>query len=288
MFLSRSTAQKTREALLKTGLTIDEFDSNKLSDLYATLQPTKDQATFNEIIGIFANIPIVSQAAQDPCLGVIIETREHPLLEKVVMEFIENTANRVQIFHGKLNQQFILSSKISAAISSGQVTLSPLNTDNIVGRHYNAILLSMAFWDSLIARNKIFIFQTDSQLCANSNYQLTDFIHYDYIGSWWPRYRPVNAVIDGGNGGLSIRDWHRSRTCLKRFSAKLWPGGEDSYFAFHIDLINGKVARDRECSKFSTQYKFRHKSFGCHNISQLSQSEKQTFIQYCPESKSLL
>lgn len=288
MFLSKSTAQKTANDLLKTGLAIDDFGTTELSTLYANLHPTKDQAAFGEIAGMFDNIPTPPMPDQDECLGVIIETREHPLLEKVVIDFIERTGNRVQIFHGLLNRDFILGSKIADAVTSGQVTLSPLATENIVGRHYNAMLLTLDFWDSLIAHKKIFIFQTDSLLCGNTKYRLQDFMHYDYIGSWWPRHRPVNAIIDGGNGGLSIRDWQKSRDCLERFLPNLWPGGEDSYFAFHIDLIKGKVAREKECSKFSTQYKFRHNSFGCHNISQLSKKEQLTFVSYCPESASLL
>tara|TARA_B110000977_G_scaffold42576_1_gene57601 strand:- start:2790 stop:3023 length:234 start_codon:yes stop_codon:yes gene_type:complete len=68
-------------------------------------------------------------------------------------------------------------------------------------------------------------------------------------------------IIDGGSAGLGLRDWDRSVACLDCFSADLWPGGEDGHFAFHIELVRGRVGRGDECARFSTQQAFLFKSF---------------------------
>jgi len=64
--------------------------------------------------------------------------------------------------------------------------------------------------------------------------------------------RPIGMIIDGGNGGLSLRDWGEPVKSLERFSTRFWPGGEDGYFAFHMGLIGGRIGHCNECAKFST------------------------------------
>ena len=139
-----------------------------------------------------------------------------------------------------------------------------------------------------MGRKKILVFQTDAILCANSDYQLSDFLGFDYIGSKWPRDRPVGMTIDGGNGGLSLRDWHKTVECLDRFSPKMWPGGEDGYFAFHMDLMGGRVGRGDECSRFSTQHEFLNRSFGGHKLTDLDSLSLEQFFQYCPVACQIL
>jgi hypothetical protein len=259
-----------------------------VENTYSKMVPTPDRAQFDTIDTTLLNCTEAEAPSHDECLGVILETRCHPLLERVVVDFINKTGNRVQLFHGKLNLDFIKSTQISALIESKKVILTQLNTEQLDGKTYNAIFLSQQFWHSLESRSKIVVFQTDALLCTSSRYTLSDFTHYDYIGSWWPRKRPVGIVIDGGNGGLSIRDWKSSVTCLEQFPGQKWPGGEDSYFAFHIDLMGGNIARGHDCAKFSTQYKFLFKSFGCHKISCLSKQEQSKFLRYFSDASLLL
>ena len=224
----------------------------------------------------------------NPILAVIIETRKHPLLEFVVLQLIIKTNLPVQIFHGIENESFIRSSAINDYVKCNKVSLSKLNTESLNASDYNAILLSCKFWNLLNGRDKILIFQTDSILCNNSAYNLCTFLDFDYIGSMWPRIRPIGITIDGGNGGLSLRSWERSVECLERFPPSFWPGGEDGYYGFHLELIGAKVGKDVDCAKFSTQSYFHYKSFGAHKISSLTKIDQDAFIQYCPEAKKLL
>jgi len=224
----------------------------------------------------------------DNVWGVIVETREHPALEFIINHFSEQLGIGIQLFHGTANESFIMESKIAGLIEQGKVKLTPLKTETLSLGDYNALFLSREFWDSQLGRKKILIFQTDAILCANSDYQLSDFLGFDYIGSRWLRDRPVGMTIDGGNGGLSLRDWPRTVVCLKRFSPKMWPGGEDGYFAFHMDLMGGRVGRGDECSRFSTQHEFQYKSFGGHKLTELGSLSLEKFFQYCPAAGQIL
>ena len=111
---------------------------------------------------------------------------------------------------------------------------------------------------------------------------------FDYIGSRWPRERPTGLVVDGGSGGLSVRDWQASVACLNTFPARQWVGGEDGYFSFHMALLGRNVAKAKDCERFSTQHFFRRKSFGAHQISQLPEKRRSAFLDYCPEAAFLL
>ena len=111
---------------------------------------------------------------------------------------------------------------------------------------------------------------------------------FDYIGATWNPRRPVGLVVHGGNGGLSLRDWHASMECLRRFPPGLWPGGEDGYFAFHAEVIGGKVGRPHDCERFATHTRFARMSFGAHQIQSLSDADLARFLRYCPEADFMI
>ncbi|WP_158769091.1 DUF5672 family protein [Paraglaciecola sp. L1A13] len=283
-----STAQKIRVNFDKNGDKLETLNTQYLSKTYLSMFTTDDRPDFTNINDLFIDCGQPDKQSQDDCLGVILETRCHPLLEKVVVDFVKRTGYRVQLFHGNLNLNFILSGEIRQLVENKKVILTPLNTDEVNGKTYNAIFLSHTFWTLMHARQKIFVFQTDSLLCPSSNVPLSEFVQYDYIGSWWPRLRPIGITVDGGNGGLSIRDWQQSVNCLERFDPIFWPGGEDGYFAFHIDLMGGKIARGQTCARFSTQYRYLFNSYGCHKISCLNKADKNKFLRYFNEASVLI
>jgi hypothetical protein len=288
ILFQQSSAQVIAQKMSKLGVKREQIQTEHLSSLYTSLPSSKNKADFTNIIDIFPHKNSSPNIIENNCVGVIIETRTHPLLEKVVIDFVNKTNLCVQLYHGTSNLEFIQASKIAPLIRAGKVILTALNINNLYGKDYNAVFLSKQFWQSVIGRGKIFVFQTDSVLCDSSKFTLDDFITHDYIGAWWSRKRPIGLTIDGGNGGFSLRDWHKSMECLERFSTENWPGGEDGYFAFHIELIGGYVGKKNTCSKFATQEKFTYNSYGCHQISCLNKKDRDKFLKYCPESKFLL
>jgi len=283
---SEATAHMVASYFAERGVERSAISGEFLKPLYGIL--SKSINTPLEGDNHVSKLAPADKPVDDTVWGVIVETREHPALEFIINQFSEQLGIGIQLFHGTANESFIMESKIAELIEQGKVKLTPLESKTLSLGDYNALFLSTAFWDSQLGREKILVFQTDAVLCANSDYQLSDFLGFDYIGSKWPRKRPVGMIIDGGNGGLSLRDWHKTVECLDRFSPKLWPGGEDGYFAFHMDLMGGRVGRDDECSRFSTQHEFLCRSFGGHKLGDLDLLSLERFSQYCPAVRQIL
>ena len=147
-----------------------------------------------------------------------------------------------------------------------------IENKSIAASDYNKLLLSNALW-KILPFKKVLIFQTDSLICKHSDYMIDDFLKFDYIGSAWTR--PIGLTIDGGSGGL--RNIELSLLAIKNFDTHSWPGGEDGYYAFYLELMGGKVGKFDDCVKFSTQEVFLEKSFGCHKIELLDESRKKFY-----------
>ena len=281
-----STAKSISNMLSNDGILEGNITSRHVLEVYSSLIKIESApAGFTAIKEILPKLSNKQISKSEPVFGVIVETREHFALEFVVNNFIQNIKIPVQLFHGNNNLNFIMSTSIGDLVREGKVHLTELNISKLDASKYNTLFLTKEFWQSILGRDKILVFQTDTVSCRDSDYSVNDFISYDYIGSKWEQYRPVGLIIDGGSGGLSLRDWSKSYECLSRFPPKYWCGGEDGYFAFHIDLIGGKVAKGNECAKFSTQEKFLFKSWGGHQISCLNKKDKIAFLHYCQEAE---
>ncbi|WP_419663760.1 DUF5672 family protein [Desulfosarcina variabilis] len=281
---TKSTAKVISKDLSNRGILKNKITSAHLMQIYRSLKKTIKSANFNSMDGLIKSSRRLDKDISSPIWGVIVETRCHPDLEYVIIDFHTKNDIPIQLFHGKSNVDFIMSTAVGDLVRRGNVVLTQLETDILTGDMYNALFLSKMFWNNIVGREKILIFQPDTICCSQSEYTIKDFINYDYIGSKWSRNRPVGMIIDGGNGGLSLRDWRLSYECLSRFSPRYWPGGEDGYFAFHIELIGGNVGKNDECAKFSTQEEFIFNSWGGHNISCLKKNDLNRFLLYCPEA----
>lgn len=274
-----------RQLYEQKGISRSDISSVDLSEIYRelrTIHPSVDNARTAEIL---AEVEQTTDDNPEPFWGVIVETREHPSLEAVISSVSEVCEIPVQLFHGASNREFILSTGIAERVDSGQVVLSALDTLQLTASDYNGLMMSPEFWKCMSGRRKILVFQADSICCKQSRFSLRDFSEYDYIGSNWSRQRPVGLILDGGNGGFSLRDWSLSRKCLASFDPALWPGGEDGYFAFHLELMGACVASHEESGRFGTQDEFLDKSLGGHRISKLKRGELEAFMNYCPEAK---
>ena len=272
-------------------LDIDQISIKDLAFLYKNIRPWKLSSTAEGQKFVSAILaPLKNEIfVTDDCIGVIVETRPHSALEFVVCNFVEQTGKRVQLFHGKNNFTFILKSKISNLVNNGMVFLVKLEIDDLNANYYNSLFLNEKFWRLIVARNKVIVFQTDSVICKSSSYRLSDFIHFDYIGAWWHnRLMPNGLILDGGVGGFSIRDYELSIESVRRFTTNTWQGGEDDFFAFHIELLGGKVGKKSDCIKFCTQNEFITESYSAHQVTNLNAKALKKFLQYCPDAQKIL
>ena len=215
--------------------------------------------------------------------GAIVETREHPNLIRVLRIVCGEMNIPVTCFHGSKNRDFIQKLVAKEEFASS-VSLINLNCEDLTGPQYNGLLMSEKFWSNLPSSRKVLIFQTDSTICKRSRDALKKFLSFDYIGSWIPQPRPIGITIDGGNGGLSMRDRLLSIRAIRSGVPARWPGAEDEYFATHIQAIGGKVASEVEQSLFSAQSKLVGTPFGSHNPGGLRRSEFVRLLFQCPSA----
>jgi hypothetical protein len=287
-FRKMISPQSVAAKLGRRGITRGHIRGEHLADVYQRLNNIGSAPDFVSIRESLPSREPTRIDSDSPVLGVIVETRRHPALEFVVSNFSRTLKIPIQLFHGTGNLEFIMSGAISVLVREGKVHLVELRIQDLGARSYNALLMTKGFWTLMGSRNKVLVFQTDAIACEQSEYRLSDFLSFDYIGSKWPRQRPVGLLIDGGNGGLSLRDWKKSYECLLRFPPENWTGGEDGYFAFHIDLMGGEVGRDTDCAQFCTQHDFLYRSLGAHKISCLGQAGRAAFLEYCKEAELLI
>ena len=220
--------------------------------------------------------------------GLMIEFRKVKSIEKVIKSFFLKIDSKILIVCSENNHEYIKTKYIKDLIIKEKIFIYNIGkVDSFSPSDYNKILLSKNFWELLPNCIKVIVFQTDSLICKKSKFVIDDFKEFDYIGSAWDIKRPIGLNIKGGSGGLSLRDLSMTKKVLKEFCPYNWPGGEDGYFAFHMELIGGNVASYKNASKFSTQTHFHYKSFGCHKVSRLYKKYHKDFYKYCPESTEI-
>lgn len=287
-----TTPKKLLSKFNKQGISSSSITAESISYVYQKLKPWKgssNKEAMKKIQSAIGDRHHGTKVLSDQVLGVIVETRQHVDLNHVIQNFINCTGLRVQLFHGNDNLDYIMTTDIKKLIESEQVFLTPLNLSTLTESYYNSLFLNKYFWLMIKNRCKVLVFQTDSICCCNSAFKLKDFYSFDYIGAaWHDRLRPNGIVLDGGIGGFSFRDHFKTLEVLRRFPIENWQGGEDDFFAFHIELIGGKVGNKKDCAKFCTQTNFTSLSFSAHQLSNLSAEDKLKFLQYCPESKFLM
>lgn len=149
-------------------------------------------------------------------------------MRRVLERFLSKVDKPVQCFHGTGNAAY-LEDEIPDSLRK-TATLVELPIAALSSGTYNALVLSEAFWDALTGRREILCFQTEAMTCGVSRFWIEAVMDFDYIGSFWPRNRPFSTILDGGSGGLSLRDWAASVDCLQRFPAEGWKGGRGHVF----------------------------------------------------------
>lgn len=289
--VGETTASRLRAFLQEKGVEAGAIDGDRITPIYEALRKTVSALprtpAASESSAPLPRPELSNGASPNELCALIVETRRHPNLSFVVNQFSQLGIG-VQLFHGTKNERFIRRSRLRELIDDGRLVLTNLRIPTLTAGAYNALLLSKRFWRATCGRGKILLFQTDAILCPRSPYGIGDFLSFDYIGATWPVRRPIGIVCHGGCGGLSLRDWRRTIECLERFPAERWPGGEDGYFAFHMDLAGWRVGAPKDCARFATQSEFQDFSFGAHKISMLTSEERAPFLEYCPEAVYIL
>ncbi len=277
-------AEDILQHLAQEGRRVSDLAVEDLLSSYEKIKKVKDG---HNLAAATALAPAPSEHWDDEVVAIIVETRSHRNLPYVVGQAMTKGL-RVQIYHGQQNETFLRSSSILPEIDAGRVYMTPLDTNKLSATLYNGLFLSQEFWRSMKGRQKIFVMQCDSCFCHASPYKLPQFLDYDYIGPAWRRRHSGGLISFGGIGGFTLRSWRKSVAALEQFDPKFWPAGEDRYFAFHIELLGGRVARPDESDRFCAQHGWSKGSFGAHKLNGLSVMELLRFLAYSPESWRIL
>ena len=189
-------------------------------------------------------------------IAVIVEPREHSKLKIVVKNIIENLKDvKVQIFHGNLNKDFILSELCN---NIDNIILTSLNKDNLTIREYSDMLLTKNFYDQ-INGERILLFQTDSCICNYNEDILKSCQDFGYVGAPTGSYRD----IPWQNGGFSFR---RKSLMIKAVNTikkgeKIFP--EDRFFSMDKKNITNPAIYEI-ANKFSVEKYYYDNPFGIH------------------------
>lgn len=215
-------------------------------------------------------------------VAVIVEPREHKYLVRVVMNILNNTSNyvKIQIFHGTMNENFIMTSELAKYVVNGKILLTNLGVPNLTIKDYNNLLVSTNFWNSIDGEN-ILIFQTDSCICSKSRHTIDEYLQYDYVGAPWEKNSKDKHKY-GGNGGFSFRKKSAMLSVINKFPYN--KEHEDVYFSRKdIKYPPYKVAKT-----FAVEHVFYDAPFGIHKAYKYQSKNKlNNMLEYCPELQTI-
>lgn len=192
------------------------------------------------------------------------EPRKHKALKFVLENFLSILPEEwyVQVNHGTHNIDYIKSivdesEIISNANSNGRFLLYNLGVENMTHEGESNLLRTEAFWDN-VDGDLLLKFECDTMLCPNSEYKISQFEKYDYIGGYWGSqlYEPLDELYPtlkpGGayaepykgpqvlpmNGALSIRNKEVMLDLVKNhfdeYLAAGKPYSEDYFFSEYV------------------------------------------------------
>ena len=150
-------------------------------------------------------------------VALIIETREHKALPFVIESVMDKLSEdwKLQIFHGTGNVDYV--KKITDNELYDRTILTSLGFENLPQwPESNELMVSETLWNQCEG-DTILYFEADSMACPNSNYEISDFEHFDYIGGYWGTNIPdLNTEYTWVmNGGFSLRKKQYLLDCIK-------------------------------------------------------------------------
>ena len=188
-------------------------------------------------------------------VAYITEPRKHKALKFVLENFLSILPKewKFQINHGTENLDYIKriidsSSIIADVYSKNRLGLYNLNVKNLDHEGESYLSKSEKFWDN-IEGDLLLKFECDTMLCPSSEYKISQFEKYDFIGGYWgtesypldepyPRSKPMN-------GGLSLRNKNMMIYLIKNYLEEYTATGKtysDDYF--FSEYIEKPITRD--------------------------------------------
>jgi hypothetical protein len=217
----------------------------------------------------FSTIPLDSRYK-----GVIVEPREHPMLELVLKNFVFMMKGwSLVVYHSKENEQYLL----SILGENHNVKTVCFTDSNIHIQDYNNLLMSKEFWSN-VGGERVLVFQTDSFIRKRN---IDKYLEYDYVGAPWAPNTIIdkgnlelsvsigsvieNHTINVGNGGLSLRNPNVMLKIIDMKELEPWRHmNEDIFFSVGIYCMECNRCPMDIARSFSVETIFHHDPFGWH------------------------
>lgn len=209
----------------------------------------------------------------------------------------------IQVIYKKnrMGREAITYSGVQRLVKRGKVILTAIpEAEGKLKRR--DLFLSLWFWENIIA-DRVLIFGGNSIVCLNSQYNVDDFAHFEYIGSPWTELKGK-----GGDGGFSLRTRSRMIQIAKireqQFSKtdviqnnsiesyidvqiRALQGKEDYIFVKSMDLLGVNLPGHADTIKFAMSGNVAEgRPFGAlGTLSGLNDSKRTEYMEYCPELK---
>ncbi|RFU31477.1 hypothetical protein B7463_g4889, partial [Scytalidium lignicola] len=147
--------------------------------------------------------------------------------------------------------------------------------------------------DIMAPAEHVLVFQPDAIICTNSEQNLNDWLHWDWVGAPWGA-----AIQWGGNGGLSLRNIPKILQVLEKEKRTVGhPELEDLWLTTRVKDLEGAQMPNATISKhFSVESVWDDSPMGYHigwlgvHHPQIWDNEDQVnhILKYCPEIKMIL
>jgi len=187
--------------------------------------------------------------------AMILEPRQHPAMEFVLRNILENLDSRwsILIYHGTENEEWMKG--IVDTVASDRIELRNLGVANLMPHEYSKLMVSPDFIRA-IPTEMFLVFQTDTMISSKYKDWIYDFMDYDYVGAPW-------ANGDVGNGGLSLRRRSKMLEVAEK-APYVPPYGEDMFFSGAMGVVAVKKPSFEEAKRFSIETVHSEAAFGVH------------------------
>jgi hypothetical protein len=148
-------------------------------------------------------------------VAVILETRALEKLVPLILHFSSVLGPEwpIHIFTSPLNAMaFQLSPSFNRLLNSGGIQVQELPAGvpadyPFQEPYFRSVFMTQSWlWEQLAPAEHVFMFTSDSMICAKAERTLDDFLEYDFIGA--PMGKKLGAEM-GVSGGLSLRNRKR-------------------------------------------------------------------------------
>ncbi|KAL7746987.1 hypothetical protein RI367_007699 [Sorochytrium milnesiophthora] len=270
-------------AMARQASSPDDIQAPTVPHVLAPHQTAVNESTADTLAAVNANSFSRFNTSR---LAMIIETRPQPQLLPVILYFMSVLRDDwpFLVYHTAANAHLLRTPAAQHHIRSGklQVQLLPPNVRYSNYDEVSAFLTNKALWEGFAAENILF-FQADAILCANSDADIEDYLHFDWIGAPWPDWHE-DSQTRGGNGGLSLRRRSRMLRVLEKFQ---WTPGvaEDVFYSKALaSFSDANLPTHAQSAKFSHQMVPSDRPIGIHKE---GANDRAIVDKYCPEAKML-